>query len=92
VKFAHGEYVFCKLPDGTIGGFPSWIVDAVKASDITVGTPVASAAALDELRLLLDGLHSDSKRDKASLKPVLKERTSESKRTAIDQPDEVAVL
>jgi hypothetical protein len=86
------EYIFCELPDGTIGGFPAWIADAAKASDITVGTPVTSAAALVELRTLLDRLHSDSKRDRASLEPVLKECTDEAKRTVIDQADEPAVL
>ncbi|HTF62213.1 MAG TPA: hypothetical protein VK638_05810, partial [Edaphobacter sp.] len=54
VRFPHGEYIFCELPDGTIGGFPSWIADAAKASDITVGTPIISAAALVELRTLLE--------------------------------------
>jgi hypothetical protein len=92
VKFPHGEYIFCELPDGTIAGFPSWIVDATKASAITVGTPLTSAAALVELHTLLDGLHSDSKRDRASLEPVLKECTNEAKRTVIDHADEPAVL
>jgi hypothetical protein len=66
--------MFCELPDGTIGGFPSWIADSAKASDVTMGTPLASAAALAELCALLGRLHSDLKRDKASLKPVLQEQ------------------
>jgi hypothetical protein len=92
VKFPHGEYIFCELPDGTKGGFPSWMADATKASTISVGMPVTSVAALVELHTLLDGLHSDSKRDRASLKPVLKECTNEVKRTVIDHADEPPIL
>jgi hypothetical protein len=92
VKFPHGEYIFCELPDGTIGGFPSWVADATKTPDVTIGTPLASAAALVELRTLLDRLHSDRKRDKASLEPMLQEGTSDAKRNAIDNADEPASL
>ena len=74
VKFPHGDYIFFELPDGTIGGFPSWIADAAKASEVAVGTPLVSAAALAELHTFLDRLRSGAKRDKASLQPVLKER------------------
>jgi hypothetical protein len=91
VKFPHGEYIFCELPDGTIGGFPSWIADAAKSSDVTVGIPLASAAALAELCALLGRLHSDLERDKGSLKPVLQERTNDTKGNAIDDADEPAV-
>ncbi len=92
MKFPYGEYIFCELPDGTIGGFPSWIADAAKASDITVGPPLASAAALAELWALLERLHSGLKRDKASLEPVLQERTNDTQGNAIDDADEPAVL
>jgi hypothetical protein len=44
------------------------MADATKAPDVTIGTPIVSAAALADLRTLLDRLHSDPKRDKASLK------------------------
>jgi hypothetical protein len=71
VKFPRGEYIFCELPDGTIGGFPAWIAEATKASDVTIGTPLVSVSALAALRTLLDRLHSASKRDKASLTRVL---------------------
>ena len=91
VKFPHGEYIFCELPDGTIGGFPSWIADSAKASDVTVGRPLASAAALAELCALLGRLHSDLKLDKASLKPVLQERTNDTQGNAIGYADEPAV-
>jgi hypothetical protein len=63
VKFPHGEYIFCELPDGTIGGFPSWIADAAKTSDVTVGEPQASAAALAELCALLRILPPDKQRE-----------------------------
>jgi hypothetical protein len=90
-KFPHGEYIFCELADGTIGGFPSWIADSAKASDVTVGRPLVSAAALAELCALLGRLHSRVKRDKASLKAMLQERTNDTKGNAIDDADEPAV-
>jgi hypothetical protein len=83
--------MFCELPDGTIGGFPSWIADSAKASDVTVGTPLASAAALAELCALLGRLHSGLKRDKASLKQMQQERTNDTKGNAIGDADEPAV-
>lgn len=92
MKFPKGEYIFCELPDGTIGGFPSWIADATKAPDVSIGTPLASAAALVELRTLLDRLHSSLKRDKASLEPVLQEGMNDAKGNAIDNADEPAFL
>jgi hypothetical protein len=90
-KFPHGEYIFCEFPDGTIGGFPSWIADVSRASTITVGTTLVSASALAELHTLLGVLRSDFKRDKASEETMRKERTNEVKRTAIGEPDEPAV-
>jgi hypothetical protein len=75
-----------------MGGFPSWMADAAKASDLTLGTPLVSAAALAELCALLDRLHSGLKRDTASLEPVLQERTNETKGNAIDHADEPAAL
>lgn len=92
MKFPYGEYIFCELPDGTIGGFPSWIADVAAASDFTVGTPLASAEALAELCELLNRLHSDLKHDKASLEPMLQEPTNDTKGNAIDDADESAVL
>jgi hypothetical protein len=70
VKFPRGEYIFCELPDGTIGGFPSWIADATKAPEGDIGTPLVSVEALTGLRRLLDGLRSGPKHDKASLTGV----------------------
>ena len=92
VKFPHGDYIFFELPDGTIGGFPAWIADAAKASEVAVGEPLVSASALAELRALLSQLRSGAKRDKASLQAVLKERANDTQRTAIDDADEPAVL
>ena len=91
VKFPHGDYIFFELPDGTIGGFPSWIADAATASELTAGQSLASAAALAELHTLLDRLRSGAKRDRASLQPVLKERTNDTQRTSVDDADEPAV-
>lgn len=92
VKFPRGDYIFVELPDGTIGGFPSWIADVAKASEVAVGTPLVSAAALAELHTLLERLRSGAKRDNASLQPVLKERTNDTQRTSIEDADEPSVL
>jgi hypothetical protein len=92
MEFPRGEYIFCELPDGTIGGFPSWMADAAQSSTVTLGPPLASVTALAALRALLDTLHSGPKRDKASLEPVHKERMNETKRTTIDDTDEPAAL
>jgi hypothetical protein len=92
VKFPHGDYIFFELPDGTIGGFPSWIADAAIASEVAVGTPLVSASALAELHTLLGRLRLDTKRDKASQQPVLKERTNDTQRTSIEDADEPSVL
>ena len=76
-KLPKGEYIFCELPDGTIGGFPSWIADPTKSSNFTVGPAMTSAAALAELRKLLDSLHSNSQRGNASLKEMRREDTND---------------
>src|SRR6201990_2984933 len=84
VKLPKGEYIFCELPDGTIGGFPSWIADPTKSPNFTVGPPLTSAAALAELRKLLDSLHSNSQRGNASLKEMRREGTSDIKKNTGD--------
>src|SRR3954453_6614893 len=76
VKFPRGEYLYCELPDGTIGAFPAWMADVARSADFTVGPPLASTAALADLRALLDRLHSCPKRDTASLTQVLQEGTN----------------
>jgi hypothetical protein len=79
------------LPDGTIGGFPSWIADPTKGPYLTVGPAMASAAALAELRKLLDSLHSNSHRGNASLKEMRREDTNATEKDTGD-PDEPDVL
>jgi hypothetical protein len=91
VKFPRGEYIFCELPDGTIGGFPSWIADVAKSSDFILGKPLTSVAALAELHTLLDSLHSKSQCATSSLHEVRQESTNESENTS-DDADESAVL
>jgi hypothetical protein len=91
-KLPNGEYIFCELPDGSIGGFPSWIADATKAPHFTVGPPLTSAAALSQLWTLLDGLRSNSQRDNASLKGMRREDTNDTKENARDESDEPTVL
>jgi hypothetical protein len=68
------------LPDGTIGGFPSWIADPTKSPNFTVGPALTSAAALAELRKLLDSLHSNSQRGNASLKQMRREGKNDTKK------------
>jgi hypothetical protein len=92
VKLPKGEYIFCELPDGSIGGFPSWIADPTKSPNFTLGSPLTSAAALAQLRTLLDSLHSNSQRGNASLKEVRQETTNDTKEDAGEDADEPAVL
>jgi hypothetical protein len=80
------------VPDGTIAGFPSWIADPTKSPNFTVGPPLTSAAALAELRKLLDSLHSNSQRGNASLKEIRREDTNDNKENTGDDTDEPAVL
>jgi hypothetical protein len=80
------------LPDGTIGGFPSWVADPKKIPSFTVGPALTSAAALVELRKLLDSLHSNSQRDNASLKEIRREGTNDAKEDTGDGTDEPAAL
>lgn len=91
-KLPKGEYIFCELPDGTIGGFPSWIADPTKSANFTIGSPMTSASALAELRKLLDSLHSNSQRGNASLKEMRREDTNATEKNTGDDPDEPAVL
>jgi hypothetical protein len=62
--------VFCEFPDGSVGGFPSWMVDSRRAVDFTRGASMASASALAELWLLLQDLHSAPDRATAALREV----------------------
>jgi hypothetical protein len=87
-----GEYIFCQLPDGTIGGFPSWIADPKKSPDFTLGPALTSAAALAELRKLLDSLHSNSRRGNASLKEMPREGMNDTRKDTREKTDEPAVL
>jgi hypothetical protein len=91
-KLPKGEYIFCELPDGTIGGFPSWIADPTKSPNFIVGPAMTSAAALAELRKLLDSLHSNSQRGTASLKEMRREDTNATEKNTEDDPDEPGVL
>jgi hypothetical protein len=69
--------------------------DAAACSGCAVGAPLVSVAALSELQVLLDSLHSDSQRGNASMKAMRKEGTDDTKEDAgnkADEPDEPAVL
>jgi hypothetical protein len=56
VPFANGELLFCELPDGTRGTLPAWMTNAAACAVLTVGPPVVSIIALQELRVLLDAV------------------------------------
>src|SRR4051812_50227284 len=88
VKFPRGEYIFCELPDGTIGGFPSWIADPPKSPNFSVGPALTSAAAPAELLKMLDSLHSNSQPGNASLKRMRRGGTKETKEKNRDEKKE----
>ncbi len=92
VKFPRGEHLFCELPDGTIGAFPSWMADVAKSSAIVIGVPLTSVAALSELRTVLDSLHSNSPCGSAFLIAAQQESTDDAKEDAGCNTDEPAVL
>ena len=79
-----------RLPGGTVGGFPSWMADPAKSSNFTVGPALTSAAALAELRKLLDSLQSNSQRGNASLKEMPREGTNDTGENTRDKTDEPA--
>lgn len=91
MKSPNGEYIFCELPDGTIGGFPSWVAE-VNRDAFSVGVPLVSAGALAELRALLDHLHSGSQRGNRSLKEVRIDAANDTKESPGHDPDESSVL
>jgi hypothetical protein len=55
-----GEYIFSEFPDGYPRGFPAWMTDPGICSSCSAGAPGPSAAALAELRELLDGVRTGS--------------------------------
>jgi hypothetical protein len=68
------------------------MANATSSANCTVGPPLASAAALADLRALLARLPSGSKHDKASGKQVLQEGTHDSQGNTRDETDEPVVL
>ena len=63
-----GEYVFCELSDGTLGGLPAWMADPARVPSFTRGAPMPSAQALAELQSLLDSLRPTVNSDMATRK------------------------
>ena len=81
----NGERVLCRLPDGTVGSLPAWILRP-ESSQFILGKPLIGLDALRELRDLLSTLQASAGCGKASLKIMPKEgidETAEAKRTAI---------
>lgn len=64
----------------------------MRSPDFTVGPAMTSAAALAELRKLLDTLHSNSQRGNASLKGMRRENTNATEKDTENEPDEPDVL
>ena len=88
-RFPRGEYVFCKLPDGTIAGLPAWMTEAVACIGLDEGTAMPSAGALSELRSLLDSLAS---RGGASLEKIPEEAINDNTQEDSGGTDEPAAL
>ena len=55
----------CQLPDGTIAGLPTWMMDA-DCDQYSIGEPMVSLDALRSLRVVLNSLQRPPKCDKAS--------------------------
>jgi transposase len=48
-----GNFIHCELPDGSIGAFPSWMMDAEVCSRLSMSTPQLSLEALTDLHNFL---------------------------------------
>jgi hypothetical protein len=74
----NGERVLCRLPDGTVGSLPAWMLRA-ESSRFTLGKPLVSVDALRELRELLSTLQASPDCGKASLKIMPREGIDETR-------------
>ena len=75
-KMPQGEYIYCELSDGTLGGLPAWMADPARVPSFTRGAPMTSAEALAELQSLLDSLRPTVNRDMPTRKEA---RSNDSK-------------
>jgi hypothetical protein len=73
VTNGNSKQLFCELPDGTIAGLPSWMMDP-NCHQCSVGEPAIALDALRRLRDVLKVLQHPPKCDKALL-TSLKEGT-----------------
>lgn len=62
-----GNFIHCELPDGSIGAFPSWMMDAEVCSRLSMGTPQLSLEALTDLRRFLKDNISETQTANSSL-------------------------
>ena len=46
---APGEYLFCELPDGTVGAIPTWMIDRSECDRCSEGPPVVPVTILASL-------------------------------------------
>jgi hypothetical protein len=61
-----GDALICESPDGNAVAIPWWMADAATCNAFLSGPPLASMAALEALRSLLEALHARSKYDEPS--------------------------
>jgi hypothetical protein len=66
VTTGNGKQLLCELPDGTIAGLPSWMMDP-NCDRCCVGEPAIALDALRRLRDVLNALQHPPKCDKALL-------------------------
>lgn len=73
-----GNFIHCELPDGSIGAFPSWMMDAEVCSRLSMSTPQLSLEALADLRNFLKDNIPTNESQTANLS-LLKEKGETSK-------------
>ncbi len=72
-----GEYIFLKLPDGTVCSLPAWMFDAGCLVRCRLGAPLIAIDALQNLRDLLSTLQPSKECGKDSSNPPFTEVSSE---------------
>lgn len=82
-----GESLVCESPSGRLLSLPCWMCSP-ECLQFSLGSPLISTAALDELRALLDVCHTSSDCDKASCRLPQKEDADEKIRNAAGPADE----
>lgn len=55
-----GTFIHCELPDGSIGAFPAWMMNAEACAQFTLGIPKLSVEAISNLSKFLNELRLES--------------------------------